>query len=366
MGMRVACGLSHPQSAARDDVADARARGAGAAGEGLVAQSPWQRRCTDEVPRAERFEFWQQFPAGSHMERPLGDGRDFFGEFAYTATPDGILFGAFTIDPCASRFGDEAEPGFVDIGMVKAGTMHIRYGQGQALVLKPGAGPTVFDPAQPLTTRTSRCDLAYLRLPRAAVEAALGAPAIPVGAAVRPLPVGAITAQLGACLQELRPDARDTLAVVNDRLHAARALALVALAASRGPGHHWPGALDTALYRAACCLLARNMADPRTTAEAISATLHCSRAQLYRVFAARGESVAGRLRELRMQRAAELLSGHPGSPVGAIAPRCGYSDPIGFDKAFRRRFGMTPTAWRRTHGADRATSARIPDPRHGS
>ena len=283
---------------------------------------------------------------GSHVERPLGAHGDFFGEFAYTATPDGTAFAQIDIDPCISRFGPGGDESRIDVGMVNAGTMRIRHGRDQTQVLNAGAGPAVFDAARPMTTRTSRIGVTYLSLPRAAVVAAIGGAAVPRGAAVRPLAPGVLTSELVACLRGLHYAVGHDTPIVDATLRTADALALVILANLRGAGHHWPGELDAALYRAACHQLSLRVADPRVTVDAVAVTLGCSRAQLYRLFAAHGQSVAGYLYELRMQRAAATLRKQPPLPVNAIALLCGYSEPIAFDKAFRRHFGMTPSDWR--------------------
>lgn len=314
----------------------------------------WQGRSTREVPEAERFEFWRQFQVAAHMERPAGARGDFFGEVKYTATSDGIVFGKLEVDPCVSRFGPGGDDTVVDIGIINAGTMRIRYARDQTTVLHAGAGPVLFDPARPMTTSTTRSDLAYLRLPRATVVAALGGAAIPRGIAVRPFAPDALAMQLADCLRGLRGE---NAATVTDALHTAAALALVALANTRGVGHHWPGELDDALYRAARHQLALRVGDAQSTVEAVAAVLGRSRAQLYRLFAARGESVAGCLRELRMRHAADLLEASPRNAIGAIAARCGYSEPFAFDKAFRRRFEMTPSDWRAMRaGADHSVA----------
>lgn len=331
---------SVPEAAPRD------ARGCDARADGV-----WLHRSTREVPKRDRFDFCRELAIGSHIERPLGACDDFFGEFKYTTTADGIDFGEIGIDACVSRFGPGGDDAFVDIGLINTGTMRISHGRDQRLTLHAGSAPVLFDAARPMTTRTSRSDMAYLRLPRVEVVAAVGGEAVPRGMAVRPLVPSVLTAQLNACLQRAqRGSAQEDGTVVADALRSARALALVALANVRGAGHHWPGVLDAALYRAACHQLAQRAGDPHVTAEAVAAILGCSRAQLYRLFAARGESVAGCLRELRMQRAAVLLRAQPYLTVGRVANRCGYSEPIAFDRAFRRRLGMTPSDWRATHG----------------
>lgn len=315
----------------------------------------WRVQSTQQVPPRERFDFCRELPTGSHIERPLGARGDFFAAFRWAMTPDGIAFGEVAIDACVSRFGPGGDDAFVDVGMVHAGTMHIRHGRDRTLALHAGMAPVIFDAARPMVTYVSRSDVAYLRVPRAAVVAAVGGDAVPRGAAVRPLGSGVLTAQLGECLERVQHGVVQSAVEVADALRTARALALVALAGARGPGHHWPGELDVALHRAACHQLVQQLANPRATADSVAAVLGCSRAQLYRLFAARGETIAGRLREARMQRAAHLLVAHPREAVGLVAGRCGYGEPIAFDRAFRRRFGMTPSDWRaaraEAHGA---------------
>lgn len=306
----------------------------------------WQVRSTREVAPRDRFEFWRQFPAGAHMERPLGAPGNFFGEFKFAAAPDGVMLGEFDVDPCVSRFGPGRDDSMVDVGLINAGAMRIRYGRDQTLVLRPDAGPVVFDPARPMTVFTTRSDVTYLRLPRAAVVAALGSAAIPRGVAVRQLAAGALTAQLTASMRAAPRMVAQTAGAVTEALRTLQSLALVALAGVRGAGHHWPSELDAALFTAACCQLTRQLADSRLTAGAVAAAIGCSRAQLYRLFAARGETVAGRLRELRLQHAAILLRRNRVEPIGLIGAHCGYGEPIAFDRAFRRRFRMTPSEWR--------------------
>jgi AraC-like DNA-binding protein len=57
-----------------------------------------------------------------------------------------------------------------------------------------------------------------------------------------------------------------------------------------------------------------------------------ARAYLYRVFAEHGETVAHYVRELRLQRARELLSADADGDarIGDLAYRCGFEDPVHF------------------------------------
>jgi len=57
-----------------------------------------------------------------------------------------------------------------------------------------------------------------------------------------------------------------------------------------------------------------------------------------------------RLNELRLRKAAELLANGEGR-VSDIAFECGFNDLSYFNRCFRRRFGLTPTAARGNHRA---------------
>ena len=99
------------------------------------------------------------------------------------------------------------------------------------------------------------------------------------------------------------------------------------------------------LYAVARAYMSRHFAHRGLTAEHISTALGCSRAQLYRAFSQHGDSVADRLRQVRLQQACGLLQQDTGNPIGQIAFDCGYADPAAFGKAFRRQFGVSPSEW---------------------
>lgn len=58
-----------------------------------------------------------------------------------------------------------------------------------------------------------------------------------------------------------------------------------------------------------------------------------------------GASFTTRLTELRLRKAAELLV-HREGRISDIAFACGFNDLSYFNRCFRRRFGLTPTAAR--------------------
>ena len=58
-----------------------------------------------------------------------------------------------------------------------------------------------------------------------------------------------------------------------------------------------------------------------------------------------GKSPGQAIRELRFKEAAELLR-TTDEPVSRIGERCGFSTPFSFSRAFKRRFGVSPRAFR--------------------
>lgn len=100
--------------------------------------------------------------------------------------------------------------------------------------------------------------------------------------------------------------------------------------------------------RAVNCMVGR-LDRPGWRAADLAAELGVSLRSLHRAFCDAGETVAGRWRQLRMERARMLLSQQrlAGLPMSEIAWRCGYSDASHFARDFQRSFGQTPLRWAR-------------------
>ncbi len=98
------------------------------------------------------------------------------------------------------------------------------------------------------------------------------------------------------------------------------------------------------LFAAAQAFIDRHLCSSLLNPELIARQLGCSRAHLYRVFAAHSVTVADYVREARLRRAHALLAGSSDRDerIGDIAFRCGFDDPVHFARLFRCRFGITP------------------------
>jgi two-component system response regulator YesN len=99
------------------------------------------------------------------------------------------------------------------------------------------------------------------------------------------------------------------------------------------------------LYRASCAIVLRHYRRPLTVA-VVARALASSPRQLQRAFGEVGETTfSDYLREVRLRNAAELLAHQP-LTVRQVSFLVGYRQPAHFAKAFRRRFGVTPSQYR--------------------
>ena len=99
--------------------------------------------------------------------------------------------------------------------------------------------------------------------------------------------------------------------------------------------------------------LMRARLDERWTLAALARALHASPSSFARRFrAAAGETPMRALADLRAERGASLLAASDRSAL-EIAWDSGFGSPAAFTRAFRRKYGATPAAWRRraTRGA---------------
>jgi len=91
------------------------------------------------------------------------------------------------------------------------------------------------------------------------------------------------------------------------------------------------------------------LADPRLTPAAVARAHHVSLRSLYKLLEPERTSVAGWIRERRLERCRrDLLDpALAARPVSAIAARWGLVDPAHFSRAFRAAYGVSPVEYRR-------------------
>ncbi|HVP03857.1 MAG TPA: helix-turn-helix transcriptional regulator [Solirubrobacteraceae bacterium] len=104
--------------------------------------------------------------------------------------------------------------------------------------------------------------------------------------------------------------------------------------------------LRTGLYHDATAIVRAEYARDLALDE-VARRIASSRRQLQRAFAEiGGTTFREHLTAVRMDRAAQLLASTDAT-VREVAQRVGYRQPAQFAKAFRRRHGLAPSAYRR-------------------
>lgn len=91
-----------------------------------------------------------------------------------------------------------------------------------------------------------------------------------------------------------------------------------------------------------------NLGDTRLTPHAIAAAHHISRRYLHKLFQEEGHTVAGWVRERRLEQCRRDLADPrlATRPIGAIAARWGFTNAAHFSQAFRAAHGLSPRQFR--------------------
>jgi AraC-like DNA-binding protein len=92
-----------------------------------------------------------------------------------------------------------------------------------------------------------------------------------------------------------------------------------------------------------------NLGDPRLTPDAIAAAHHISLRYLHKLFHQEGHTVAGYIRERRLEHCRRDLADPrlAGRPIQAIAARWGFTGAAHFSQSFRNAYGVSPRQFRR-------------------
>lgn len=119
---------------------------------------------------------------------------------------------------------------------------------------------------------------------------------------------------------------------------------LLAMAIDCHPSAGLPArvSMRDALYQSARLYLGQHYADASLSPATLAAHLNLAPRTLQALFQEHGTTVTESLLSLRLQAAERLLSRERHLLVADIAYHVGFSDLSYFNRAFRRRFGMTP------------------------
>lgn len=95
-------------------------------------------------------------------------------------------------------------------------------------------------------------------------------------------------------------------------------------------------------------LVARRLGDARLSVDTIAVELNCSRRQLYNAFGDEPDGVAGYVLAQRLEACRRDFDDRCQDAISItdIALRRGFNHPAHFSRAFKARFGVTPSEWR--------------------
>jgi AraC-like DNA-binding protein len=138
-----------------------------------------------------------------------------------------------------------------------------------------------------------------------------------------------------------------------DMLTAVLARALDAQSPAR------PDTGRSALMAQIYAFIQKNLGDANLTVSAVAAAHHISLRYLHKLFQQDGHTVAGWIRERRLEQCRrDLINPHLAArPINAIAARWGFTSPAHFSQAFRNVYGLSPRQYRR-----QCTTAHTPKP----
>jgi AraC-like DNA-binding protein len=112
-----------------------------------------------------------------------------------------------------------------------------------------------------------------------------------------------------------------------------------------------PHARRRALLAQIHAFIQQNLGDPELSPTSIAAAHHISLRHLHKLFHEHGHTVAGWIRERRLQQCRRDLADPrlDARPINAIAARWGFTNPAHFSQVFRKTYGLSPRQFRQQH-----------------
>ncbi|MBK5960795.1 hypothetical protein CCR97_21685 [Rhodoplanes elegans] len=305
---------------------------------------------TADLPYPERFAAWRE-SIGVFLEVGLVRAGD---EEHYDAWAESYLLDDLILSRCAAsatkfdrrplRVAHDSIDHYM-IQVLVRGTIDMTLGR-HALSFPTGQ-VILFDLADTMDTVNSTFDLVSVIIPRRRLAPLLARPDSLNGAAVDPTSAtGRLVSTYTLSLYQSAPQLSPTEA-------SAAATALVELMALAFNGVGQPGGdVSESLAKAELLrvqgFIRAHLAAPDLGPDMIAAALGISRARLYRLFAPVG-GIAEHIREQRLRRCLTdpVSAKQAHRQVAEIAYAWGFSDPTHFARAFKQRFGRTPSEVRR-------------------
>jgi AraC-like DNA-binding protein len=313
---------------------------------------------TDHLPATERFEFWRDvaYRTWVPMEARSERQTDFWARMHSSALgaiqANLMLTRAFSVRRTPALI-KQSDPELLKIILPVRAAVPARIAQdGRQTSLGP-ADFALYDTKRPYEAgaqdHTGIAEVLTLMFPRSM----LPLPDTQIGqlTAVRMRAsegVGALASrflvQLAAGLDHYRPADAARLATTALDVLAARL-------AHELDGDHWlaPDTHQRALMTRIHAFIQQHLGDPELSPGVVADAHHISLRYLHKLFQEQGETVAGWIRQRRMERCRRDLADPAlaSRPVAAIAARWGFVDPGHFSRAFKAAHGLTPREYRR-------------------
>jgi AraC-like DNA-binding protein len=303
---------------------------------------------TLDLPSRERFDYWKHVLSDTFVPLEVslpGDGADFSGRLSGCELGS-LRFFEVTAEPHTAlrtaRLVKSAPAGCYKVGLQLRGTS-VLIQDGREATLSPGDF-SLYDTDRPYTLAFSDphrmlvlvFPRAMLGLPRTRL-ATLTATRIQGGMAAL---IGPFLEQMADLIDEVGGQAGVRLAGnVLDLLNTVLAERLDCFPQDPDIGHR-------ALMVRITAFIEAHLADAELSPAQIAAAHHVSLRQLHKLFQASGTTVAGWIRQRRLEHCArDLRRGRP-HPVSAIGAHWGYPDPAHFSRLFKAAYGMSPRDYR--------------------
>lgn len=236
------------------------------------------------------------------------------------------------------------DPDSIKLIVQTAGRSVLSQGSREAEV--GGQHIVLYDPTRPyrLVNHTA-VRLLLLQLPRVA----LGAPLLQ--RLKEPFPIPARAAGLNRVLSSMMASTFSEIDTLDEAMRRTVGETMVGLVRSLVSGmaedtQSPVPPLELLMHRLETWL-ADHLTDPDLDVQAMARRMGCSERYIYRAFETRATTPADYIWSQRLELAAQLLGHAPDRPgiISQIAFDVGFSSSAHFARAFRNRYGMTPSAW---------------------
>ncbi|WP_246332057.1 helix-turn-helix domain-containing protein [Sphingomonas chungangi] len=316
---------------------------------------------TEQVAKKDRVAFWRDVVCQTFVELECGGiaATDFQGSVS-TRNLGNVQFSSVRssshfVSRTRSMIAQSSKDYFLlslqtdGVGLVEQ--------DGRTAVLRPGDF-ALYDTTRPYDLRFhGHSDQLVLRLARSTVASRL---ADPESCTARRIAGDSAAGRLASTFIRQLHDSLDQLDPNSvSRLHGSMvdlmATALAEQAGAAIEGSEW----QVLLRRKVLAYIDSNMADPRLTCESVAAAHGISERYMRKLFENSSMGVSEWIWTRRLDQAKRDLGDPMLTHIGitAVGYDAGFKDPAHFSRAFKARFGMTPSQHRAQTIASRAASA---------